>query len=365
MKKVLEICGSLGIGGAERVAANICMYASNEFEFHYLIFDGLGTDYVPEIESKGGKVFSLPSPSYGHKEYMRSLGALIEQYKYDVVHSHTQFNSGLNLLVAHKHNVLVRIAHSHTTKTEHQVPAKQKLYEQAMRILIKKHATHYVACGKEAGEWMYGKKYFEEKGIIINNGIDTEAFMYSDTNREKIRRQYHISDSDFVIGHSGMLSKLKNQRFLILLLSEILKRKPDTKLLLFGRDPGEMTDQLSRYADELKVKNSVIFAGPVLNINECVSAMDVFAFPSLREGTPLALLEAQANGLPCVISDTIPNDVVLTDLVHPLPLENTESWIASLVSAKRNDSEEYSNLLKEMGFDMRKSYQLLYDIYCK
>ena len=362
MKKVLIICAGLQFGGVERFATNIIKFASEgAYQFDYLIFEGLGDAFVPEIEEKGGRVITFPSPQKGYKSYIKRLGDLIDQNKYDVVHSHTQFNTGINLWVAKKHGVPVRIAHSHTTAHENAVSKKQLIYEKLMRRLILKYATVRCSCGVDAGKWMYGVKPF----VVIPNGIDTELFSYDEAKRSAIRKQYDIADDAFLIGHSGTISKLKNQAFLIQLLPEIRKIKSNAELMLIGTGSEEEKKHLIQLASENRVTDYVHIVGAVLNVNEHLSAFDVFAFPSLREGTPLALIEAQANGLPCIISDTIPQDAVITELVTRLPLSDKELWIRSIGNAFRSDSDKYNIELSKTDFNARKAYEKLFELYNK
>ena len=364
MKKILIIAGALHIGGAERVAANLSRYApKDEFEFHYLVFDGYENVYGPEIEARGGKVFSLPSPNEGYLRYVRSLAAMIRENRYSVVHSHTQFNSGLNLAAAKLCGVPIRIAHSHTTKTERKVSLSQKAYEGFMRLLLRRTATHFFACGEEAGVWMFGRKAFSKFGKVVKNGIDLEAYSWSAANREKSRQAYGIPRDAFVIGHAGTLLPLKNQEFLIRLLPKLLAKRPESVLLLLGAGTEEEQNRLKGIADALGVEKAVIFGGGVSNVNELMSAMDVFAFPSLREGTPLALLEAQANGLPCVISDRIPKDAQLTDLICALPLEDEAAWIDRICSMKRGQINAGTEVLAALGYDSASAYEAVYDVY--
>lgn len=364
MKKVLIIAGALHIGGAERVAANLSKYApAGEFEFHYLIFDGYENVYGPEIEANGGKVISIPSPGKGYLRYCRSLAAMTRKNSYSVVHSHTQFNSGLNLAVAKHCRVPIRIAHSHTTKTERKVSLVQKVYEGVMRLLLRQTATHFLACGEEAGVWMFGQKPFSKHGKVVKNGIDLAVFAWSETNRANSRKAYGIDQDAFVIGHAGTLLPLKNQEFLIRLLPKLLSKKPNAVLLLLGAGTEDEKNRLQEIARELGVEKSVVFGGGVSNVNEILSAMDVFAFPSLREGTPLALLEAQANGLPCVISDRIPKDAQLTELVSALPLEDESAWIDRICSVKRGQVNAGAEALETLGYNSASAYEPVYDIY--
>lgn len=362
MKKVLIICAGLQFGGVERFATNIIKFApEGAYRFDYLIFEGLGDAFVPEIEEKGGRVITIPSPQKGYKSYIKRLGELIDQYQYDVVHSHTQFNTGINLWVAKKHGVPIRIAHSHTTAHEIRVSKKQLLYEKLMRKLILKNATVRCSCGVDAGKWMYGDESF----IVIPNGIDTELFAYDETKRNTIRKQYGIADDVFLIGHSGTISKLKNQAFLIQLLPEIRKIKSNAELMLIGTGSEEEKEHLIRLALENHMTEYVHIIGAVLNVNEHLSAFDVFAFPSLREGTPLALIEAQANGLPCLISDTIPQDAVITELVTRLSLSDKKLWICSIANAFRVDSYKYNIELSKTDFNARNAYDNLFELYNK
>ena len=360
MKKILIITAGLQFGGVERFAANIIKFApAEEFQFDYLIFEGLGDAFAPEIVERGGRVITMPSPQQGYRSYIKKLGDLINENRYDVVHSHTQFNSGINLWVAKKHGVPIRIAHSHTTAHENAISAKQRFYENAMRKLVKSSATHLCSCGVEAGKWMYGNHPF----VVIPNGIDTDSFAFNEVFRRKIREQYGIAQDAFVIGHSGTISVLKNQELLIRLLPEIRKIRENAELVLVGTGAEEHRNKLQQTVKEHGLEKYVHFTGAVLNVNEYYSAFDVFAFPSLREGTPLALLEAQANGLPCVISDAIPQDGVVTDLVTQLSLDDEREWIEQLSKAERKNSAAYSEIMKKTDFDAHMAYQKLFRLY--
>lgn len=363
MKKILIICGGLQIGGAERVAADLSLYAPpGEYEFHYLIFEGNENVYGAEIEGHGGKVICWPSPSSGYKAYMQRLKQLLEQNKYVAVHSHTMFNSGINLYLARKYHVPVRIAHSHTTRTETQVSHRQKLYEALMRRLIAFSATHFFACGKAAGIWLYGRRLFEKKGLVIHNGIDTGKFAFSPEKRQAVRDHLGLSEN-FVIGHSGTLVPVKNQEYLIRLMPEICRRIPSAKLLLVGRGDEENTEGLQRVIQETGMEDHVILYGPSLQVHELLNAFDVFAFPSKREGTPLALLEAQANGLPCIVSDHVPTDAFVTGLVQTLSLKEAQIWVDAICSAHRLNSDKYAAFVAKQGCDLKTTYSPVYAAY--
>lgn len=363
MKKVLEIIGSLRVGGQENVGKKIGLHIDrSKYEIHYLVFDEEPEPYELELKAAGIKVFHLPEPSEGYIAYLRSLKKLIQQNSYSIIHAHTMYNCGWAMLVGKFMGVPCRISHSHSIKmADHHYSLHQQIYQFVMRYFIRWCGTDYIGCGKAAGAWLYGEKFFKKKGKIIYNGIDTEQFKYSGESRKRLRRELNLEDK-FVVGHAGHFVEVKNQRFLISLMPEILRRRPEAVLVLLGE--GRLREQLWRYSQEIGVEDRVIMTGNVSNVAEYLCAMDVFAFPSLYEGMPLAVIEVQCNGLPCIISDAVPDDVYLTDLVRPLSLnESKEKWVDKICGAKRKNEQQYSEMIKKTGFDTSEMLRNIYDIY--
>ena len=232
MKRVLVIAGALYIGGAEKVCRDIGLYANGRCEVHYLVFGDRVGEYEAELVSSGCKVIHAAAPADGHMAYYRFLTQLIRSEKYDVIHSHTMFNSGWAMLAGKRCGVPVRIAHSHSA-LEVPMPFYKRCYEAIMRGMILKNATVYAACGQKAGERLYGRDAFAKDGILLLNGIDTSEFAYNEEARARIRMELGIQDR-FVIGHVGHLADVKNQIFLIRLMPKLLERQPDAYLLLLG-----------------------------------------------------------------------------------------------------------------------------------
>lgn len=361
MKYILHIVASLFIGGAEKVARDISVYApTNEYENHYIVFDDNIGVYGRELQEGGCKIFKFAEPSNNYKKYYQGLAALMGQYHYTAVHAHTMFNIGWAMLAAKNMKVPIRVSHAHSAlMTEKSL--KKSIYEFIMRRLILSCATDLVACGNKAGERLYGKKAFEKRGNLILNGIDIKAFRYSEERRQVLREQLGLQNK-FIIGHTGHLAEVKNQSFLIEMMPELLKECTDAVLLLLGE--GEDRSMLAEKIRTLGLQEKVIMTGNVNNVPDYLCAMDVFAFPSLYEGMPLSVLEVQANGLPCVISDRVPLDVFLTDLIHPLSLEDSKTvWIEKICSVQRNNSEMYAEQMKEAGFDVTLTVEKIYQIY--
>lgn len=361
MKRVLIIIGKLYIGGAERVGRDIGFFADPEkYEIHYLVFGDDRGAYEAELEEKGCVIHHVQSPSSNQLAYFRTLMGLIRTYRFDVIHSHTMFSSGWATAAGWLLGVKTRIAHSHTIRGPEKRGFVKNLYENTMRRIVLLTATDLVACGKGAGDWFYGSEVFAKRGKLIYNGIGLGEFLFSQAARDWIRRENHLEDS-FVIGHVGHLAAVKNQKFLLHLLPEILNRKPNAKLLLLGDGPDRGI--LEQEIQTLGLEKQVILTGNVSNVGEFMSAMDVFVFPSLYEGMPLAMVEAQTNGLPCCTSDRIPGDVHLTDLIHVLPLEEKDAWVEQICAAKRSDSCRYGKKMMDMGFDTSGMLEKIYALY--
>ncbi len=360
LKRVLIVAATLRIGGAEKVARDIGLCADPEqFEVHYLVFGDEIGDYEQELQEHGCNIIHMDAPKMGYVRFVKGLRRLMRQNRYTAVHAHTMFNIGLIMLAAWQEKVPIRIAHAHSALNDGGGMVK-RVYEMAMRRLILWFATDLIACGQAAGDRLYGKKAFSKRGHLILNGIRTEDFRYSPEARSRIREALQIGDA-FLIGHVGHLAPVKNQSYLIRMMPEIRKRRPDAKLLLLG--DGEDRMKLQELISELDLTEQAFMTGNVRNVADYLSAMDVFAFPSLYEGMPLSVLEVQANGLPCVLSTGVPKDVYLTDLVRPLPLDKPDEWIEAICSARRNKPERYADELKEKGFDTETVMQKFLKIY--
>ncbi|MCR5704420.1 MAG: glycosyltransferase [Eubacterium sp.] len=363
MKNVLVIIGKLKIGGAERVGFEIGYNADqSKYKIHYVVFGNEIGSYEETLKAKGCVIHHMDSPSSNYLQYYRSLKKLIREEKILVIHSHTMFNSGWAMLAGKKCGVPIRISHSHTIKDTNKRGIVKNSYEKIMRKIILQNATDYVACGTGAGEWLYGVEQFREKGQLIYNGIQLSEYYYRENIRNQIRKELGIEDK-FVIGHVGHLASVKNQKYLINILPKILEKKKNTVLLFLG--DGTDRESLENMVKEQDLKDFVIFTGNVNNVGEYMSAMDVFAFPSLHEGMPLSLIEAQANGLPCCISDRIPRDVYLTDLIKGLSIDEASKglWIESLCNAKRTHVERYAELIESKGFETSDMLKKIYDLY--
>lgn len=360
-QKILILTACLKIGGAEKVARDIALYGDRDtFEYHYIVFGEEIGAYEPQLEAIGCTIFHLPSPRKGYRSYFRSLTALIREHRYHAVHAHTMFSCGWAMLAAKSLGVPIRVCHAHSALDDGKHPAKT-LYEALMRRMILSCATDLVACGEKAGIRLYGEAAFRKRGNLIRNGIDTDAFRFDPEARQRIRRELGLQDA-FILGHAGHLAPVKNQRFLIELMPALLEREPRAHLLLLGE--GSDRAMLESRIRELDLCARVTLTGNVTNVADHLSAMDVFAFPSLYEGTPLAILEVQNNGLPCILSTGVPKDVHLTDLVCALALEApAQDWLDAILACRRTSPERYSSHMKALGCGTAAAIDAVHRIY--
>lgn len=358
--KILIIAASLRIGGAEKVARDIALYAGrDEYEFHYVVFgDEIGA-YEEQLTCLGCRIFHLASPRDSYPAYWMALVRLMKEHRYHAVHAHNMFNCGIVMLAARRCGIAVRISHAHSALDE---PAGigTKLYERLMRILICTCSTDLVACGVRAGHRLFGPTLWKKHGKLVLNGIDVSAYRPDPEARQALRRRLGAENS-FLIGHTGHMMPVKNQRFLIELMPQILKLRPDARLLLLGDGPDR--EMLLELAASLGLEEFVRMPGNVTDVHLWLNAMDVFVFPSLYEGMPLSVMEAQANALPCILSDGVPDDVHLTSLIRVLPLSApTGAWVEAVCTAVRPDSPDPQALA---DFDVCRSIEKLHLLYKK
>ena len=298
-----------------------------KIQFDFLTHRPERAEYDDEIEGLGGKIFHAPRlypqnyPAYF--SYMKKF--FKEHPEYKIVHSHIDAMSYLPLLAAQKADVPVRIAHSHNTSID--LDFKYGL-KQFFKSRINDVANYRLACGEEAGRFLFGSKEFE----VIPNAIDAQRFCFNRDVSVSKKRELHI-DGKFVIGHIGRISYQKNHKFLIDVFFEILKREKNAVLLLIGT--GDKETQIKQKVQKLGIDRQVRFLGNRNDVSELYQAMDVFVLPSFFEGIPVVGIEAQFSGLPCVFSDKVPKEVVFTDSCRFLSLNMpASSWAEQILSLK-------------------------------
>ena len=358
MIRVLQVVTYMGRGGIETMLMNYYRKIDRSIiQFDFLVHRDFKGDFDDEILSMGGKIYHVPRYNPFSFEYRRKVRDFFEKHKeYKIVHSHINSMSGIVLKEAARSEVPVRIAHSHCEGFEKsiKVPIKKMFIPQ-----ISKNATAFMACSDAAGKFLFGK---DKQFVVLPNAIEVEKFKYNELTREKFRKEFSVSDDTIVLGHVGRFFGQKNHAFLIDIFQEVIKKKK-AKLLLVG--DGELKSEIKKRVDENHISENVIFAGVRSDVPELMQAMDIFVFPSLFEGLGVAAVEAQAAGLPTVISDCIPSEVIISkDLVSVLSLDQSpEEWanhILSRIGVKRTD---HSYEIIENGYDATVNAKWLTEYY--
>lgn len=314
--KVLHFELSDSVGGIETFLYNVLSNIDHtQYDFDFVTVKdnpGLGE----KIQNLGGGIHHI-APYKRIIKYIKDLSRIMDDV--EIVHIHK--NSAANILpaiVAKKKKKKV-IVHAHNTST-----SENKIFNllhYVNRPVLRWLADEKLACSQLAGEWLFGKK---ENVTIINNGIHLDKFCYSKEKRENKREELNLSSS-LIVGHVGRFNFQKNHTFLIDIFFELQKISPDAKLVLAGQ--GELLSEICEKVQYLGIERKVLFLGECSDIEDLLQCFDIFIMPSLFEGLPIAGIEAQAAGLPLLVSDTISGELELTPYVKKLSLdEPPEVW---------------------------------------
>ena len=358
MIRVLHMIASLDVGGSQTMMMNIYRKIDREkIQFDFVIDRPEETYFAGEIRELGGRVYTLPAfRGTNAGEIRRDWNNFFYTHpEYHILHSHVRSYASLYLPVAKAHGVKT-IIHSHSTSTGGGVKGAVK---SVMQLPLRHQADVLMACSRDAGEWLYGKRACQsERFVLLPNGIDTDRFLLPPGTREHYRRELGL-EGRWVIGNVGRFYDVKNHTFLLDVFAEVRAREPRASLLLVGVGP--LQQQMAQKAVDLGVAEDVIMTGNRTAVPELLGAMDVFAFPSLWEGLPMTVVEAQAAGLPCVLSDTITKEVDVSPLVEYLPLGDAGAWADALLT--RRPRLNAVAAIRRAGFDIRSSAQRLTEIY--
>lgn len=356
--RILHVVTYMGRGGLETMLMNYYRNMDRtKIQFDFLVHRDFEADYDLEILSLGGKIYHVPRLNPFDRNYIKTIDNFFNIHnEYKIVHSHLDCMSGIPLKYAKKNGIPIRIAHAHTKSQDKNLKYPIKLVAKQM---IPQYATKLFACGNEAGSWMFHGRKFN----ILNNAIDAEKYQYNEKIRTKCREQLKLHNQ-LVVGHVGRFSPPKNHDFLIEIFYELLKKKPNSKLLLIG--DGEGRKLIEKKAIRLGIKNQVLFLGVRSDVSQLMQAIDVFVFPSLYEGLPVTLIEAQAAGLPCLISNQVPLECKMTDLVHVKKLSDDASiWADKILDLSKKERKNTMSYIKECGYDIHVNAQRLQSYYLR
>ena len=358
MIRVLHMIASLDVGGSQTMMMNIYRNIDREkIQFDFVIDRPDETYFAGEIEALGGRVYTM-SPFRGTNagEVKRDWNNFFYTHpEYRILHSHVRSYASLYLPIAREHGVKT-IIHSHSTSTGGGIKGAVK---SVMQLPLRHQADVLMACSLDAGEWLFGKRAcMSDRFVLLPNGIDIRRFAMDPAVRRQYRHELGL-DGKYVIGNVGRFYEVKNHTFLLDVFQKVCEKDENAVLLLVGVGP--LQQEMAQKAVKLGIAERVIMTGNRDDVPELLGAMDVFAFPSLWEGLGIAVVEAQAAGLPCVISDTITREVGLSELVRYLPLGDAEVWAEALLD--RRARQDVTEAIVKAGYDIRGTAQRLTGLY--
>lgn len=307
-----------------------------------------------QVEAAGGTIYVAPHRLKHPFGYIRHVAQLVRKNKYAVVHCHgNSCTLAIDLLAARLGGAKVRIAHSHNSQ------CKFTLLHRLLRLPFNLLYTHAMACGEEAGCWLFGKKPF----TVVRNAIDARRFAFDPAVRDEIRAEFGFGE-ETVVGCVANFDPAKNHIFLLDAFAKVLERRSDLRLVLVG--DGGLRADAEAHARALNISDKVTFAGTRTDVPRLLQMMDVMALPSLFEGFPTVALEWQAAGLPALLADTITPGCAFVDSVRFIPLD-TGAWAETILAAGPADRPAASRAgieaLTRAGYDLTAVAEGLEDAY--
>ena len=355
--RILHILDSLSISSG--VANVILNWHRNidrtKIQFDYLCFKDITPNFEEEIKSLGGKFYKLPYPSLKNPWiFIKTVRDFFKTNKYSIIHSHVTQMNFFFYPIAHYYGVKNIIQHSHATKWSGKF--LNGLRNKFLFFWVRPFIDKKLACSNLAGRFLLKDNY-----IVINNGIDLKIFKFNQTIRNKIRKELNI-ENKFVVGHVGRFSQEKNHNFLVDIFNEINKKNRNSALLLVGDGP--LNKEIEQKINKLNLANDVIFTGIKNNVSDYYQAMDVFVLPSFQEGLGLSVIEAESLGVPCFISDEVPDEAMICNTTKICLNKSSKEWSEIILEKIKNfKRKDCSNLIKDVGYDIKETTMKIENIY--
>lgn len=350
MKRVLCIVSSLNTGGAETFLMKLYRtFDRNSYQMDFVVNEaGI---YDEEVKNLGGKIYTTPLRTKHPINSFFALKRIVKENKYEYVLKLCDTPIGVIDVLAAKLGGARRVG-VRSCNASANIGKPRKAFCFVLRPLLNSISDYKVAPSELAARFTFGDREVDEGNVqLLHNGIDIKKYQFDKKQRECIRKQYSVDEDTFLVGHIGRFSKQKNHAFLIEVFKEIVRKRTDSVLLLVGS--GELEYQIKNIAKQYGLLDKVIFTGVRSDIPALLSAMDVFVFPSFYEGMPNTVIEAQANGLPCVISDAITREAGITKSVTFIALkEDADKWADKALAQKRASVEESRKVMITAGYSI-------------
>lgn len=360
--RILQIIGKTCGGGVEAVVMNYYRHMDRtKIQFDFVIDEDSPVKLDEEISRLGGRVYNIVSYAHNLPHYTAEITRIVRAGHYEIVHSHMNTLAVFSLLAAWLGGATVRIVHNHTIANRSEFLRSCLKY--ALRPFARTFANAYLACGEKAARWMFGAVDVAAGRVrIVRNAIDMDAFFYREDVRQNYRKMFGIAPDAFVVGHIGRFVHTKNHEFLIDMFRELRAERPNAVLLLVGDGPLflSLREKVRREGAE----DAVFFLGLRNDAAELYNVMDVFVLPSWYEGLPVVAVEAQANGLPCLVSDYVSWECRLTRSLEFLSLkESARAWASRTLGLATGRNPTACEELAYAGFDIKEEAPRLAEFY--
>lgn len=351
MLRVLHVIGKMDRAGAETLIMNIYRNIDrSKIQFDFLLYSLEKGDYDKEIIELGGKIYRMPSfKGYNYLDLARKTKNFFDKHPYKIVHGHIGSLAPMYLFFAKKKGAFT-IAHSHSTDST-------ILWKRIVHSLLSRPVVYiadfYFGCSYQAGVDRFGKNIVESNRYkIIKNAIDVDSFSYSQKRHAQLKEDYNLSEK-IIFGHVGRFDEQKNHKYLLQIFKRVSEKIDNAVLLLVGR--GELENAIKKDIIKFGLEEKVKLLGVREDIPDLMNLFDVFVFPSLYEGLGIVCIEAQAAGLPCFVSDTVPDEAIVSDNIWKLSLNSSaEEWTSVIVKQIKTFSRKDSTAsVRKAGYDIK------------
>lgn len=368
--KILQFPVAASKGGITQYVMRNWEYIDKErFLFDFATMNSK-LDFEAELKKYGSNVYHIPVYAEDDpKGFEEAFWKILKDGQYDVVHLHTkQWKSFTMERLAKEARVRRIIIHAHSAgieaKNEEQREKEEKLHYSCLEKLDNSLATDYWSCSEAASRWLYGNKIPRDEIVLLPNAVDTNRFSYDANKRTLMRRELGLRD-DFVLGFVGRLEEVKNPGFLLDIFGEIVRRYVNSRLLIVGE--GSLRDYLEQRCIKEDLLDAVRFVGRRTNVEDYMMAMDMLLLPSVFEGFPITLVEAQCAGLKCVCSKGVSEETDITDDILHIDTRDYSAWVGAIEGMMKDGYIRRSNRqrLIDRGFDIYRQIKKVEELYTK
>lgn len=361
MIRILHVLGGLDRGGAETMVMNFYREIDRcEIQFDFIIHSETENDYRSEIEDMGGKIYIFPKfKLYNILSYRNEWKKFLKNHpEYKIIHSHVRSYASVFLPIAKNYGIKT-IVHSHSTSNGKGFKAIVKYFLQRP---LYRQADYLFSCSMEAGKWLFGENAVNsDKHILIPNAIDVDKYIFNEQNRNRIRKNLDLNNN-IILGHVGRYDYQKNFPFLLDLMYDL--KKIDSKYVLIQIGDGDRYNELRDEIKKKSLENNFILLGVRDDVPELMQSMDIFIFPSRNEGLGIVAVESQASGLPTLLSNRIPTEVAMTDLVKYISISNgTGEWIDAILNADISKRDSRTSDIEKAGYGIKEASLKLVEYY--